>query len=583
MRLFYLFIGLVAGLWLPHATANMPSVAPSAIALSQLGNTLGTPHLTLRENLPRALGIERIANEPALFTQSFDPTIAYAMGAQSATWLHFRVLADDKPSPTGWTLELPKPYIQHAEFHHKDAQGQWQMQVAGLHTAHTQWPLQGLHPQFALPVMTAGVHDFYLKLQSNIPLHFSVHLQRTDAANARTQNTFLLGGLFLGACALMLAFSAVLVFIAGQKAYAWYALFVGLSSLATAANMGLTKYALWPNATVWPEYSIYSLVMISITSQLQFCRAIFLPRTERSWLHSLLSCATGFNLVAIGLYFFADNPIHRQILYTLVNCLCTVLALVLVTRALRQGNQTAWLWLLAYVPLIISVALASADSFGFAINGLPYAAPVYALFFEVLVLLVALQLHAKSHQAQSVRRNLLDSIDPHTGFVASRIHHATADTLWSQARHSQRDLAVAYVEAKSTAVDCLPQIVRLLRTVVSDDDTVAHVDKNLYALLMPGLPAGEELANRLSRLVALGLMSGKDAQASSPVQFRIVASTRGSFRGTWQEMDAALMAKLKQTSGWGQRSIRFVSDRSSGDFDALWLHAVAASAPLATP
>jgi hypothetical protein len=580
MRHFHLCVCFVASLWLAQANANTTGVVPAAatastasaqatqppaIDLSQLGSQLGVPALTIRENLPRALGIERIASEQALFTQAFDPSMAYAFGKQSATWLHFRVLADDKPSPTGWVLELPKPYIQHVEFYQKGAQGIWQMQVAGTSFANAKWPLQGLYPKFALPVMGAGEHDFYLKMQSNIPVHFSVHVQRADAVSQRTQNTFLLGGLLLGVCTLMLAFSGALAFSTSQSVYAWYALFVGLSCLATATNMGLANYALWPNTTVWPEYSIYGLVMVAVMAQLQFCRAIFLPRSERSWLHALLSSAVAVNIAATGLYFYSDDPVHRQILYAFVNCLCIVLAMALLVRALRQGHQSAWLWLLAYIPLITCVALASLDSFGFAINGMPYDAPVYAALFETVVLLVALHLHAKSQQAQHVRRRVLDSLDPLTGFVASRSYAATAQAMWDKALLNNHDLAVAYVEARSDAALTEQPIVRLLRTVARDGDTVAHVDKNLYALLLPGQLEDADMTNRLSRLVALGHMAVRDLAASSPVQFRIVASSSATFVGPWPQLDARLRAKLDEPKGWSRKSIRYLRVRGSND------------------
>jgi 7TM diverse intracellular signalling/7TMR-DISM extracellular 2 len=565
MRFLYLCVCLAASLWLPHAAANIPSVQPATIALSQLGNHLGAPPLTIRENLPRTLTIEDIASEPALFTQTFDPSVAYPLGAHSATWLHFRVLADDNPSPIGWTLELSKPYIDRAEFYQKDARGAWQMQAAGDRIAHAQWPLQGLNPQFALPVMAGGVHDFYLKIQGEVPLHFSVHLQRTDAANARTQNRFLLGGLLLGVGALMLAFSAVLALGAGQKLYVWYALFIGLSCLASTANMGLANYALWPHATTWPEDSIQCLVMVAITAQLQFCRCVFLSPSERSWWHTLMSGATALNIVAICLFLYTDNEIYSQILIIMVDGLSSMLAMALVGRALRRGDRTAWLWLIAYVPLIICVSLALADSFGFAINGLPYDAPVYALLFEALVLLVALYLHATSQQAHHVRRSVLDSIDPHTGFVASRRYTATARAIWDKALLNDHDLAVAYVEATSDAALTEQPIVRLLRTVARDGDTVAHVDKNLYAILMPGKLVGTDLTNRLARLVALGRMAVKDLAASSPIHFRIVASSNAAFEGTWPQLDACLRSKLDDPKGWSSKSIRFVRLRSPGD------------------
>jgi GGDEF domain-containing protein len=252
-------------------------------------------------------------------------------------------------------------------------------------------------------------------------------------------------------------------------------------------------------------------------------------------------------------------------LYAFVDCLSTVLALILVVRALHQGNRTAWLWLIAYLPLIICVSLASADSLGFSLNSTPYDAPVYAVLFEATVLLVALHLHAKSQHAQHVRHSLLDSIDPHTGFMTSRQYTATAQAMWDQARQNKCDLAVAYVSATSDGALPEQAIVRLLRTVTREGDTVAHVDKNLYAILMSAQLVGTDLTNRLSRLVALGRMAAKDLAASGPVQFRIVASSNAAFGGTWPQLDATLRNKLNDPRGWSRKSIRYVRLRSPDD------------------
>jgi GGDEF domain-containing protein len=120
--------------------------------------------------------------------------------------------------------------------------------------------------------------------------------------------------------------------------------------------------------------------------------------------------------------------------------------------------------------------------------------------------------------------------------------------------------------------------VRMLRTVVRDTDIVAHVDNHLFAILQPGKSVGDELSSRLSRLVVLGQMTDKNHSDSSPVDFRIVASSLKSFVGEWHELDSALRQKLRLSTGWGRRRIRFVVKSNSEKFETLWMRAVAVSA-----
>jgi two-component system, sensor histidine kinase LadS len=575
---FTVFSQTAMRLWLPLASAQTPGLAP-AIVLAQLGSAAAQPVMAMRAQVPLAASIESISAQPQLFTQTFDPLKAYSFDDAHATWLHFRVLADDKPSPTGWMLSLSKPYINRAEFYQKDATGAWRMQAAGDYIAHNQWPVRALQPQFALPVMAPGEHEFYLKINHASALHFSVNLQRTDVATQNTHYSFLLGGILFGVSALMLAFGCARAFIFKERLYGWYALFVVLSGLATASHMGLSNYALWPGATTWPIYSTYSLIMAALIAQLQFCRSMFLPSRPSFWWQHGVSVAIVVCAAMLGMFFITNDAVLRQVLYALVACLSVSLVVGLVLRAWHKTNWSAWLYMLAYLPLLVLTANSSIDSFGFmSIYGTSVNSPVYALIFEVPVLLIALHLHTKTQHTQEVRESVLASLDPLTGFVTSQLFEDTAEQMWDEGRQRKRDMVVAYVEASSNAKHSVMHTVRMLRTVVRDTDIVAHVDNRLFAILQPEKSVGDELSSRLSRLVVLGQMTDKNHSDSAPVHFRIVASSLKSFVGEWHELDHALRQKLRLSAGWDRRRIRFVVKNDSEKFETLWMRAVAASA-----
>jgi hypothetical protein len=84
------------------------------------------------------------------------------------------------------------------------------------------------------------------------------------------------------------------------------------------------------------------------------------------------------------------------------------------------------------------------------------------------------------------------------------------------------------------------------------------VDKDIYALIMPRMSLGTNLSDRLSRLIALGIMTDKDGQQESPLRFHIAASTARSFAGNSKDLSTALIDKLVQGDAWGQKPIRFV-------------------------
>jgi two-component system, sensor histidine kinase LadS len=204
---------------------------------------------------------------------------------------------------------------------------------------------------------------------------------------------------------------------------------------------------------------------------------------------------------------------------------------------------------------------------------MPYYAPLYALAFEMPVLLIALHLHAKTLHGAAVRRATLASTDPTTGFVISQHFFSTLEKLCDEAESSGQDIAIAYVEVTFhldyIAMRGSPpsertqhRVVKLIRTVIRDQDTVVHIRQNLYAILMPNMTLGENLSVRLSRLVAIGGMTDEEIVEDIPIRFHIAATTLHSFAGTIKHLDDALKSKLNETNGWRNKAIRFVRKRA---------------------
>jgi two-component system, sensor histidine kinase LadS len=597
MRKLWLIALLFACNVLLPAAAAVGQAMPIVVShLVQLTQPLA---MGVRENLPLERTLQQVAAESTQLFVPFDANTTYALEAQRPLWLHFRLLAQDPPSPSGWTLEFPKPYIDRIEFYHRDGRGGWAMQAAGDTIANTQWPQQGLNPRFELPPLAAGEHDFYVRVVHALPLHFSAHLQPTNAATVAHQNTFLVVGLLLGLMALMFALSCVLAVAYRDGIYAWYALYVALAFLGAASFMGIANYAFWPQSAWWPDIAIKVFVMAAMGAQLQFCRAMFITPASTPWMNRLVSAVIALNVLAVGLYIAIDTVALRLLLVALACAPCGLLMVALVARALHQGSKIAKLWLLAYMPLLVIIPMGLLEHLGrVALPWLPYFMPMYALVFEVPILLVALHWHAKTRHAKEVRASTLAATDPLTGFLAADAFRPVFAKLWQQAQTSQRDIAVAYVEVTQLDADKKPvsspdakagtlRSVRLLRTVAREQDTVARLDDGLFALLMPSLSEGERLTALLARLVALSRM-GEDGRQELSVRLRIVASSRRSFEGTTNQLDRAMRQLLKGAAAGWKRPIRFVEKRQSQVMDSqamndLWDQALAAKPVASLP
>ncbi|NJS35450.1 MAG: GGDEF domain-containing protein [Brachymonas sp.] len=181
-----------------------------------------------------------------------------------------------------------------------------------------------------------------------------------------------------------------------------------------------------------------------------------------------------------------------------------------VVLAAKQSNRLAIVWIVAYVPLFLTIFWGLLEGLGLlAKYGLNYQLPIFATGIQVVSLGLALQWFARERHADMERLKALASTDPLTGFATVASFAQRLRTSWADVQTKQ-DLAVVYIELQSNIRDnkhlehMLRRSVRVLRAATRSQDTVARLDGRLLALLMPGLHMGEDLSQRLSRIVALG-------------------------------------------------------------------------------
>lgn len=604
-----LVLTCVYGFWaLTFMTGHAAIVATSPQTAAQLERRLPTPidlaqvrlsaqsvagfngeSLRILEDVPIGTTLAEVVSQREGAFSLFNPIKTYNLSPQKALWLHFRVLGQPGADQAKWSFELPKPFVDRVEFYYRGPQGSWQMQMAGDNIDQPQWPVRGLHPQFYLPNLAPGVNDFYVKVHQLLPLRFAVTLKTIELATSDNQSTLLADGLVSGLLVLTTLLAIFLAVAYKSAAYAWYAAYVFFALLAVVGYVGVGHFALWSFSPWWSEVSHGVCIKAALVAQLQFCRIMFVRRAAAPWPNRVTLVALGLSVLALFVpLVLPANLIELRMASTLFVLLTTLsLMLIVVERAAHQGSATAWLWVLAYVPIVCILAMTFAEQYAFvSLPWLPYNAIIFAVAFEVMVLMVALHLHAKSGYASKVRKMTLVELDPLTGFVAPLHYPDTLARLWGNARHRRQDMALAYVRAdyaqpeyaqaddlrldtnaapddaqqQLTSEELMLRCVRMLRTVTRPKDTVARIHPNVFAILMPGMALGPNFVGKLSRLRALGLMLDPDDAGALPVKFQIAATSYKSFSGTSSELDKALKDKLLELRQASGRSIEFVKN-----------------------
>ncbi|MDO8385806.1 MAG: 7TM diverse intracellular signaling domain-containing protein [Polaromonas sp.] len=559
---------LLFGLVSPHAAAASASSAAAGSPASYRAP------LRVLEGLPASATVEQVA---AMDAALFKPLVSgkrYAVTAASPLWLRMTLAPGEAANGAGWLLEFPTVIVDRYEFFQRDAGGAWRMGVAGDFVAHAQWPADSLRPRFPLPPSGADAQDVFVRVVHRLPVNLSPVLVSAAEAARRDLAQMLWVGLQLGVILTLVLFCAQMALAYRDRTYAWYAGYLVFTLMATLCYTGVAQRYLWPHATTFASHAIVLSVMGALAFNLQFTRSIFGGLQGRNF-HRVARV-----LVALCLAYMVASPLvepyERMVpAFHIITLSVFAFTITCAWRAWRRGVAFGGYWLLVYLPYLVCVALALAESSGLiSAPWLPGETPVAAALVEVVVMMLCINAWSRLRHADMVRDQAAKEHDPLTGFLNHKTFRGRAARIWNAAPDLRRDLAIIYVCVEPAdpdrlntieAEELLARSVRLVRTITRDFDLVGRLGRNMLGIVMEGVTPGEGLRARLSRLVALGLMRDADDPASMALRFTLAVGSRSSEVGDFAALDAELQALLAD-DGQAQRAIRFLSPReASGD------------------
>jgi two-component system, sensor histidine kinase LadS len=558
-----------------HQASWAQMASPAAIDLSQANSPLqADDHDLARLPLLALQGLNADSTPAQAMSAkgyaAFEPDAIYELSGRKALWIKLKVKIDPL-SQSQWSLLFSKTFLDSLELHYQDASGQWHKEQAGDKVAHALWSKRTLAPQFKLPALSAGEHDLLIKVVQDFPQQIPISLVLDSTASQINQDDVLLSGAMLGLLGVILLLAMHLAFSYRDPVYAWYALYALMSLLSVTSYLGVASYLWWPQSDRWPEYSILFFILASINAQLWFCQAMFLRETQAPKFKRVVQVAAISCMVLLLGYMLTPSASYRVIIFSGGLAVCIGLIVVIVTQALMRKVRAAYFWVVAYMPLFLVVILALLENLSFVRPlGLPYSLPAYTLAFEAVVLLFALHLHAKDRHAVQERERALVAVDPLTGFFNARAFNLRLVTLWNKLIGLQQDMALALIHVHHTSDKNDPESalrlerkllrsVRLLHTITRDVDLIGRVGGNVLAVAMPGIPVGEDLNNRLARLVALGLMSDPYDTEPMELRFRIAVGTRATWGNDLKSLDNNLRGAIMQSTGWSRRPIHYIT------------------------
>ncbi|MBS7808130.1 7TM diverse intracellular signaling domain-containing protein [Variovorax sp. PCZ-1] len=488
-------------------------------------------------------------------------------------------VAKQQPSAIS-VLEIQKPYLDQLALYTPIGQpGEgWQVQRSGDSLAIQQWSLPGQFPRFSLPSISdlqnspGGQMVVYLHVPHRIAASFDMRVLSAAGLVEDLQRDYVLLGLTFGFMLLAVVLSMALFAFHRDILFVWYAVYAFFSLFACLSHSGLAFQYLWPWGGEWPSSAATCFALIGFAAQLQFCKLMFMPSASKVWLTRLCEWLGGsavfvaLVLASVGREFW----IHAILLSQAVIIVCAFLSCSLIAMASWRGNKFAMMSALTFLPLFVSVIFLMANALG--IIGLPefgYNAPLYAFALELGLLSICLLWFGHHRHGQIERSNALATTDPLTGFATAQAFKDRFQRDWSESSSQHQDVAVAYIEIQTPEnsrrhlEQLLKRSVRVLRAATRASDVVARLDGKMLALLMHDVQMGDELNQRLARIVALGLMPESSEPGVEVLKFRIAATTRKRYAQLPELLDQDLRALIADSEGWGSKPIRYLEGGSS--------------------
>lgn len=502
-------------------------------------------------------------------------------------------------SSLGNALELNKPYIDDASLFTPQLTPtgwQWHRQDTGLRHSAGEGAIISHLPFFSLPAANEWadrpphLRFVMLRIQHRLPLSVSVSVKPVSQVVAQSYVSTAMLAVTLGIIALVCVMTAALAFLHRDRAYGWYAVYAGAAWFFCASFLGFAHQVIWPIGGEWPVTAILFSLLLAMAAKLQFCRWMLLPPGQQLGLERASSILGGLSAVVCAGYVLQDGHWTAWSLASMAMiCACIVLILIIGCWAVLHKRAVSKIWLLVFAPVALTVIYRLLETLGWTNEQFfSFNTGVYALGLEVTVMGVAILWFARNMQSVKERRIALESTDPLTGFTDAKSFHNDLLQAWQDAKLTQTEVCVAYVALLDSvrSEKTMRRIVRILRTVSQEGDSVARLDDGTMALLLVNQGVGEDLSARLSRIVALGLMPDSSDKSAPTLRFRIGATSSSHYTADISNLGSDLRRFMSDNERWVGKTIRFLTQhrtpgkppiQNSDSFSEFWDQALEAT------
>lgn len=191
---------------------------------------------------------------------------------RSAFWLRLRFV-NQADLPGKAMLEINYASLSHVQFHCPGSAGRASL-VTGTVVPFSSRAHENRNFVFPLSLPPHAYAVCYFRLESTTPVLVPARLWSVSAFQAHERNDYLAYAWYFGVVTAMVVFNLLLLVALRDVVYLLYVSFVSCFALAFAAEKGVAKQFLWPEAGEWSDISIYAGYSFAIGFGLIFMQAM---------------------------------------------------------------------------------------------------------------------------------------------------------------------------------------------------------------------------------------------------------------------------------------------------------------------
>lgn len=278
-----------------------------------------TSYLSSLEDPSHALNLADVMNPQTAgrFVSDHPPAAALNFSyTRSAYWLRLQ-LHNPGTETLERILEISYASLSHIQFFEPESGGYRALTTGTVYPFGTR-PHRNRNFVFPVSVKGQSTETYYFRLESTTPILVPGRLWEPAQFQRHERNDYLTQAWYFGVVTAMVLFNLLLFIGLRDTVYLLYVSFVSCFALALAAEKGVAKEFLWPDALQWSDTAIYAGYSLAVGFGLIFMQVMLGTRQAIPALHKWIKGFAGF-MLATPVLFFVSLPVFAKpavMLYT---------------------------------------------------------------------------------------------------------------------------------------------------------------------------------------------------------------------------------------------------------------------------